>query len=129
MHSGVMSSRMWDREFELLTVDHTVIRFDARNHGLSTTATKPYAHYDDLRLLLDGLGIERASLVGVSLGARTAVDFALTWPDRVERLMLNSPGVSGMTHRDPFVLDQEERLRAATDLPGVVTPVMRMWVD
>jgi pimeloyl-ACP methyl ester carboxylesterase len=129
LHSGVMTSRMWDREFELLTDGHTVIRYDARNHGRSTTATEPYAHYDDLRLLLDGLGIERASLVGVSLGSRTAVDFALTWPDRVERLMLNSPGVSGTTHRDPFILDQEERMRAATDLQGVVTPIVRMWVD
>jgi pimeloyl-ACP methyl ester carboxylesterase len=129
LHSGAMTSRMWDREFELLTDGHTVIRYDARNHGRSTTATEPYAHYDDLRLLLDGLGIERAGLVGVSLGSRTAVDFALTWPDRVERLVLNSPGVSGMTHRDPFILDQQERMRAATGLQGVVTPIMRMWVD
>jgi 3-oxoadipate enol-lactonase len=129
LHSGVLSSRMWDREFELLTDGHTVIRYDARNHGRSTTATEPYAHYDDLRLLLDGLDIERASLVGVSLGSRTAIDFALSWPDRVERLMLNSPGASGMTHRDPFILDQMARLQSATDLESVVTPVMRMWVD
>ena len=129
LHGGVLSSRMWDREFDLLTDDHTVIRYDARNHGQSTTATGPFAHYDDLRLLLDGLGIERASLVGLSQGSRTSVDFALTWPERVERLLLASPGVSGMTFRDPFVLDQLAHMQGATDLDGVVTPLMRMWVD
>jgi 3-oxoadipate enol-lactonase len=129
LHSGIQDARMWDREFELLTDTHTVIRYDARNHGRSSAAARPYSHYDDLRLLLDGLDIERASLVGVSLGSRTSIDFALTWPDRVDRLLLVSPGASGMTHRDPFVLDQLERIKAATDLDGVVTPIMRMWVD
>jgi 3-oxoadipate enol-lactonase len=129
LHPGALSMRTWDREFELLTAGHTVIRYDARNHGLSSTATEPYSNPDDLRLLLDGLGIERASLVGVSLGSRTSVDFALTWPDRVERLMLNSPGVSGMTFHDPFILGQQARMLAATDAEGVVDPLLRMWVD
>lgn len=129
LHGGGLSSRVWDREFELLTAEHTAIRYDARNHGQSSTATEPYSNPDDLRLLLDGLGIERASLVGTSLGARTSVDFALTWPDRVERLMLNAPGVSGMTFHDPFILEQQARMLTATDAEGIVDPLLRMWVD
>jgi 2-hydroxy-6-oxonona-2,4-dienedioate hydrolase len=42
--------------------------------------------------LMDNLGIERASLSGESLGAWVAVRFLLTHPDRVERLVLNTPG-------------------------------------
>lgn len=129
LHPGALSSAVWDDEFELLAAEHTVVRYDARNHGQSSTATEPYANHDDLRLLLDGLGIDRASLVGLSLGSRTAVDFALTWPDRVDRLVLGSPGVSGMSFRDPFILDQMDRLRAATDGAGVVAALLRMWVD
>ncbi|MBB5895788.1 alpha/beta fold hydrolase [Kutzneria kofuensis] len=129
LHPGALSSRTWDREFELLTAEHTVVRYDARNHGQSSTATEPYANHDDLRLLLDGLGIDRASLVGMSLGSRTSVDFALAWPDRVDRLMLNSPGVSGMTFKDPFILDQLERLQAAQSVEDVVDALLRMWVD
>jgi pimeloyl-ACP methyl ester carboxylesterase len=121
--------RVWDREFELLTDEHMVIRYDARNHGLSSTATEPYSNHDDLRLLLDGLGVERAGLAGMSLGSRTSVDFALTWPDRVERLVLSSPGVSGMTFHDPFILDQLSRMTAAPDAAGVVAALLRMWVD
>ena len=129
LHPGALSAAVWDREFELLAAEHTVVRYDARNHGQSSTAAEPYANHDDLRLLLDGLGIDRAGLVGLSLGSRTSVDFALTWPDRVERLVLGSPGVSGMTFRDPFILDQLDHLRAAQDGAGVVAALLRMWVD
>jgi len=129
LHLGALSMAIWDREFELLAAEHTVVRYDARNHGLSSTATEPWSHRDDLRLLLDGLGIERATLVGESLGARTSIDFALTWPDRVDRLLLGAPGASGMTHRDPFILDQLARMGAARSIDEVVEPVLRMWVD
>lgn len=129
LHLGSLSSAIWDREFELLAAGHTVVRYDARNHGQSSTATEPYSNHDDLRRLLDGLGIDRASLVGQSLGSRTSVDFALTWPDRVDRLVLGSPGVSGMSFQDPFILNQLGLMRAATDGAGVVGALLRMWVD
>ncbi len=129
LHVGGQSSAMWDHEFASLATRHTVVRYDARNHGKSSTATAPWSHYDDLRSLLDELGIDRASLVGLSLGARTSVDFALTWPDRVDRLLLGSPGVSGMAFQDPFILGQLDRLRAARDVARVVEPLLRMWVD
>jgi pimeloyl-ACP methyl ester carboxylesterase len=128
LHPGAMTMATWDREFELLAAEHTVIRYDARSHGSSSTATGPFSHHDDLRRLLDALDVERAVLVGLSLGSRTSVDFALTWPDRVDRMALGAPGVSGMVFEDPFVVDQMRRL-AAEDLPGVVEPILRMWVD
>jgi pimeloyl-ACP methyl ester carboxylesterase len=45
--------------------------------------------------VLDSLGIDRAVLVGLSLGGRIAVDFALTHPERVRGLVLAGPGLSG----------------------------------
>ncbi|WP_232667492.1 alpha/beta fold hydrolase [Pseudonocardia sp. TRM90224] len=77
LHGGGLDGRTWDAEVALLEGDHTVIRFDARNHGRSSTASATFSYYDDLRQLLTGLGITRASLVGLSLGARTSIDFAL----------------------------------------------------
>jgi pimeloyl-ACP methyl ester carboxylesterase len=129
LHGGGLDLAIWDNEFELLAAEHTVVRYDARNHGQSSTATGPWSNYEDLRLLLDGLGIDRATLVGHSLGARTSVDFALTWPDRVDRMLLVGPGVSGMTERDPFILDQLDRLRTVTSPADAVEGVLRMWVD
>jgi 3-oxoadipate enol-lactonase len=54
-----------------------------------------------------------ASLVGLPLGARTLIDFALTYPDMVDRLVLVSPDISGMTFRDLFVLEQYTRITEA----------------
>ncbi|MFD0201150.1 MULTISPECIES: alpha/beta fold hydrolase [Saccharothrix] len=83
LHAGGLGGVTWDRQFTLLAHDHTVIRYDARGHGGSSPVTGPFAHHEDLKELLDGLGLDRVTLVGLSLGARTAIDFALLHPDRV----------------------------------------------
>src|SRR5206468_3932596 len=74
---------------------YRVIRYDARGFGRSERPDEVFSHYEDLRGLLDHLGIERASLVGLSLGGRTAIDFALTHPSRVTSLVLVNVGISG----------------------------------
>jgi len=95
MHGGNLDRRMWNSEFEAFRVTHRVIRFDARGYGKSGRIDTTYAAHDDLLAVMDSLSIQRASLVGLSLGGRIAIDFALTHPDRVDRLVLAAPGISG----------------------------------
>jgi pimeloyl-ACP methyl ester carboxylesterase len=95
LHGGNLDSRMWDSQFEILARQHRVVRYDARGFGRSSAASVPYAAHEDLLSLLDTFHIERASLVGLSLGGRIAIDFALAHPSRVDRLVLASPGLSG----------------------------------
>ncbi len=64
-------------------------------YGRSGPATAGYAWHEDLRALLDHLKIERADLVGLSLGARLAINFAIAYPSRVDRLVLAGPGLDG----------------------------------
>ncbi|HKO53767.1 MAG TPA: alpha/beta hydrolase [Polyangiaceae bacterium] len=73
-----------------------VIAYDARGHGLSEYSQRHEdyswaALAEDLRELMNALGIERASVCGTSMGAGTALMLALTQPSRVERLILRSP--------------------------------------
>jgi pimeloyl-ACP methyl ester carboxylesterase len=87
----VMGSRVLERS------GHRVIAYDARGHGASSPARDRGAYgYDrlsnDLAAVLDALGIERAVLAGASMGAHTAVRFALSQPDRVVGLGLITPG-------------------------------------
>jgi 3-oxoadipate enol-lactonase len=95
LHGGNLDRRMWDREFARLRQTHRVVRYDARGFGKSSAADQPFAAHDDLAALLRGLGIARASLIGLSLGGRIAMDFALAHPEMVDRLVLAAPGISG----------------------------------
>jgi pimeloyl-ACP methyl ester carboxylesterase len=95
IHAFSVDRRMWDREVAAFEKRFTVVRYDQRGHGDSVAPTQAYTNYEDLRALLDELGIERAALVGLSAGAEIAVDFALVYPERVTRLVLASPGLGG----------------------------------
>ncbi|MGB6244978.1 3-oxoadipate enol-lactonase [Gordonia sp. (in: high G+C Gram-positive bacteria)] len=81
--------RMWDPQMAALEEHFRVIRYDARGHGLSPAPTGPYSIddlADDLIGLLDRRGIDRAHLVGLSLGGMTAMRVAVRDPERVDRL-------------------------------------------
>ena len=86
----VMGSRALERS------GHRVVTYDARAHGASTGAEDPDAYdYDDLvedlRAVMDDRGIDRAVLVGASMGAHTAVRMALDHPERVAGLVIATP--------------------------------------
>jgi pimeloyl-ACP methyl ester carboxylesterase len=86
----VMGSRTLQRE------GYRVIAYDARGHGHSDAAPDSRAYgYDrlalDLEAVLDTLGLEHAVLAGASMGAHTAVRFALRHPERVLGLGLITP--------------------------------------
>jgi pimeloyl-ACP methyl ester carboxylesterase len=91
-----LDRRMWTREARWLASDHTVVRYDLRAHGASDTATIPFRHVDDLIALLNEIGIQKATLIGLSAGSAIALDAALAEPSRVDRLVLVGPTVSGL---------------------------------
>ncbi|MDY7101181.1 MAG: alpha/beta hydrolase [Actinomycetota bacterium] len=132
VHDRALTAAAWDGEVASLAEDHDVVRYDLRGHGRSPAVRGDFSHVDDLRSLLDHLALERAVLVGAGLGARIAVDAALTHPERVHGLVLASPELSGARYRDPYVLAHNDRLRDAagsTNAPDVIELLLRLWVD
>ncbi len=99
-----LDRRMWTREAEWLSKDHTVVRYDLRAHGESDTATSEFTHLDDLVAVLDALKIEKATLIGLVRGLGIALDAALDLPHRVERIVLAGPGVSGLHRQGAAVI-------------------------
>ncbi|HEX8693713.1 MAG TPA: alpha/beta fold hydrolase [Longimicrobium sp.] len=98
LHGGGLDHTSWDPQVDPLSRAFRVIRYDARGHGRSTPPTGPFSMADDLGRVLDHLGVRRAHLVGLSMGAGAAYGFAARHPERVETLTLVSmsgppPGV------------------------------------
>jgi 3-oxoadipate enol-lactonase/4-carboxymuconolactone decarboxylase len=80
---------MWDPQVAALAERFRVVRYDARGHGRSPVPPGPYSLddlVDDAVALLDRTGVQRAHLVGLSLGGMTALRLAAREPQRVERL-------------------------------------------
>ena len=98
LHPGLWDSRTWDPQFEAFAEQgYRVLRLDARGYGRSSRPEPgvPYSHVRDLLAVIDDAGLERAALVGCSMGGSTAIDFTLVHPDRVAALVLAAAGPSG----------------------------------
>ena len=120
VHGMVNSSRHWRAVAERLAERYTVIAPDLIGHGDSATPRGDYslgAHATVIRDLLSALGIERATMVGHSLGGGIAMIFFWQFPHRVERLALVSSGGLG---RDVSPLLRSMALPGAQSLISLV---------
>jgi len=98
VHGMVNSSRHWEKVALRLARQHTVIAPDLIGHGDSVGPRGDYslgAHAARIRDLLAAIGIDRATLVGHSLGGGVAMQFFWQFPQRTERLALVSSGGLG----------------------------------
>ena len=87
--------RMWDPQLAELERRFRVVRYDTRGHGASPVPDGPYSIddlADDLVALLDRLGVQKAHLVGLSLGGMTVMRVAVRNPERVDRIALLCTG-------------------------------------
>jgi pimeloyl-ACP methyl ester carboxylesterase len=98
IHGMINSSRHWEQVALRLARDHTVIAPDLLGHGDSATPRGDYslgAHAASIRDLLSAIGVDRATIVGHSLGGGVAMQFFWQFPQRTERLVLVSSGGLG----------------------------------
>ena len=119
LHGGGPGASSWSnfsRNIAVLAQHFHVLAVDQPGYGLSDKHTEheQYNRYSATALLnlFDHLGIERAALVGNSLGGGTAVRFALRYPDRAGRLVLMAPGGLGLNVFAPDPTEGVKRLGA-----------------
>jgi pimeloyl-ACP methyl ester carboxylesterase len=101
-----------------------VASYDARGHGDSSPAPDPraYEYTDlvaDLAGVLEKLGVDRAVLVGASMGAATALALAIERPDLVAALVQVTPAHLGLPQEDPRALARWDALADGLELGGV----------
>lgn len=95
LHSGYTDSRLWNNQFEVLGRHFKVIRYDIRGFGKSEKPRQTFSHFEDLKELMNYLGIEKAHIVGVSMGGSIAIDFVLQYPHLVDSLILSGSSLNG----------------------------------
>jgi len=124
-HAMACDNRMYDQHRDVFSERHTMITFDQRGSGGSDHplfSEGPDCLYtvetfgEDLKAVLDELGIERAIILGFSMGVVSALSFSTKYPDRVERLVL----VSAMASRLPQkIIDRARLVETVLDTKGV----------
>jgi 3-oxoadipate enol-lactonase len=133
-----------------LTQAFDVLAYDQRGRGRTSKPDKPYSmadYADDSAALMDAVGWERASVVGVSFGGMVALEFVLKHPNRVTKLTLccTSPGGDGGSSYPLHTLQalpSDERARVmvsisdtrcdaggAADNPLRMQDLLKSWMD
>ena len=126
LHGMADSARTWSQVLPGLASRFTVIAPDMLGHGESDKPRHDYslgAYANVLRDLMVAVGIERATLVGHSLGGGIAMQFAYQQPQRCERLVLVSTG--GLGREVSWILRALAAPGADYLMPVIFPPVMR----
>lgn len=95
MHGTGGHLEAYSRNIPALAEHFSVVAYDFPGQGYTTPADRDLeldAYVDHLAALLDDLGLDRAHLCGESLGGWVAIKFAVAHPDRLRRIVLNTPG-------------------------------------
>ena len=125
------TSAMWDAQLPLLETCYRVIRCDTRGHGQSPTPPSPYSFDDivgDALAVLDSHGIDKATVMGLSLGGMTALGLGLAAPERIERVVCCAGRADAPA---PFVQSWHDRLAKMDDggIEAVWNGTVGFWLS
>jgi pimeloyl-ACP methyl ester carboxylesterase len=123
---------MWDDQFAAFAEHYRVIRYDFRGYGRSGRPSGPYSDVDDLRALLHFLKVDKAHLIGSSMGGNVAISFAITQPHMTTALIPVASGLVGYTSYSPLaarLATQIDEAARSGDSMTAVELALRMWID
>jgi 3-oxoadipate enol-lactonase/4-carboxymuconolactone decarboxylase len=119
---------MWEPQVAALAGEFRLLRYDHRGHGDSPAPSGPYTVDDlagDVLALLDRLGVERATFVGISLGGAVGMTLAVRAPDRIERLALCC---TAMRFGEPDGWMERAATVRADGVQAVAPAVLERWL-
>lgn len=119
----------WDDITARLKDDFTCIRYDLRGHGASPVPPVPYSLdelVEDLEALRAKLGIEKAHIIGHSLGGMIGPAYARAHPERVMTLGLLSTA-AGRTEEDAAKVKGVVKAMEDRGIPNILTTLVDRW--
>ena len=126
IHGLGLDAALWDAQWPAVQREFRAIRFDVRGFGDSSLPAGPYSNSDDLLDLLDFLDARSAHVVGLSMGGRLALRFALDQPNAVKSLTLIDPALEGFSWSESWARQMAPILAAAG--AGDVHAARRLWL-
>jgi pimeloyl-ACP methyl ester carboxylesterase len=131
MHAGIADRSMWEPQWRRWNDRFTLIRYDHRGLGESADPVQGWSIHGDAAAVLDAAAIERALVIGASMGGRGALDLALHSPARVAALVTVGATPSGWTH-EPELLARFDEVEAAYERGGIEAAnelELDLWID
>ncbi len=131
LHAGIADSRMWDEQFPIFAQHYRTISYDLRGFGQTRWETGTFAAFEDPVALFSALGVQKAHVLGISFGAKIALDFTLVHPELVASLILVAPSVGGEEPSEQIrrFFQEEDALVEQGDLQGATELNLRLWAD
>ena len=131
VHAGIADRRMWDSQFHALARHYRAVRYDQRGYGQSPVVPGEFSSHVDLLHLMNFLGIDRACLVGCSMGGGAIIDFALAYPQRTRALVIVASAPHGFQFdgEPPSQWDEMAAAFKQGDLDRAAELELQIWVD
>lgn len=129
LHGLGMQNTVWQPQTDILEKNFDVVTFDMLGHGQSSLPPeKPQLsdYADQVRSVMDALGISSAHIAGHSMGALIGLEFALAYPDRVRSV---AP-LNGVYCRPPHLQQTAEARARELEANGGITPpdeTLKRW--
>lgn len=130
IHAGVADSRMWMPQLEAVPDGYRYVAPDERGFGSTDVGSTQFSSHRDVLTVMDSLGIDRAVVVGASMGGGVALDAAIAAPERVSALVLvgaASPGLEVDPYEPPEWPEAVKAFKAG-DMERVAQLDAAMWL-
>lgn len=127
IHAGKLDGRMWDDQFREFAKHYKVVRYDVRGYGKSEIPQRAYSDVEDLCSLLKFLNVDKACLVGLSMGGKIAIDFTLKHPEMADVLIPVGSDLSGFSWSNEITQGYQLILETARDEGE--SKAVEMWLQ
>lgn len=128
VHGHTLDMQMWQPQFVSFEPDFEVLRYDMRGYGASSLPkSEDYLHREDLKQLHDQLGRVSTHLVGLSLGGQVALEYAVHYPECVERLVLIDPFLADFTFSEGWTQTIAQMIESG--LAGDLGSARDIWLN
>lgn len=108
LNAAFSDMRVWSYVEERLSEGYMVIQLDFRYTGETEQDASDYSMYEDLNTLIEALDLETVSLVGLSAGGHTALEYALKYPEKVDKIFLISTGLFGVAEDENKIVRMKD---------------------